>query len=267
MLYFSSLLETIDEYRPAGKRLFAALEAHGIPYRLLENTRDIWVRDFMPVRTRSGNYVSFRYEPSYAEKPKERTNLRRDMSGAFPLDPIVYSSINLDGGNVVFSPSKTMAIVSDRVFSENDGYPRDALVRELERLLEARVIVIPSLRSDMTGHADGMVRFVDERTVVGNRTPYRTGLEARIKTVLKEQGVDVIDFPYFGSPKNSAVGCYLNFLETEQGLLLPVFGVDMDGEAIATAESVFRMPVIPIDINEVAEQGGALNCISWSSTE
>lgn len=265
MLYFSSLLKTMEKYKPAGERLFAALAAHRISYGFLENTRDIWMRDFMPVRTGTGKYVSFRYEPSYAEKPDEKTDYRQDLGGTFPLEPIVYSRVNLDGGNVVFSPSKMKAVVSDRVVLENEGYSRAALTEELERLLEAQVIIIPSLRSDMTGHADGMVRFVDEHTVVGNRTPYRSGLEARIKAVLREQGIDTIDFPYFGSPKDSAVGCYLNFLETEQGLVLPVFGADMDSEAVAAAENIFRRPVIPVNINEIAEQGGVLNCISWES--
>lgn len=266
MLYFSSLLTTVEAYRPAGERLFAALDAHRIPYGFLKNTRDIWVRDFMPVRTGTGKYVSFRYEPGYLEQePNLRTDFRRDLRGAFPLGPIADSSINLDGGNVVFSPSKTKAIISDRVFSENAGCPSDALVAELERLLEAQVIVIPSLRSDMTGHADGMVRFVDEHTVIGNRTPFRFGLEGRIKQALHRQGMRVMDFPYFSSPKNSAVGCYLNFLETEQGLLLPVFGAPMDGEAVAMAKDIFRDPVIPININEIARRGGVLNCISWES--
>lgn len=265
MLYFSSLLTTVEAYKPAGRRLFAALEAQVIPYGLAEHTRDIWMRDFMPVRAGAGRYVSFRYAPSYAKKPEERTDFRRDMSGEFPLEPVVYSSVNLDGGNVVFSPSKTKAVISDRVFAENPGRPSAALAAELERLLEAQVILIPSLRSDMTGHADGMVRFVDEQTVVGNRTPYRFGLEARIKEVLHRQGIRVVDFPYFGSPKDSAVGCYLNFLETEQGILLPVFGVPMDGEAVSAAEGLFRKPIIPVNINEIAEQGGVLNCISWEA--
>ena len=65
MIYFSSLLKTNDKYKPATERLFAALTAHGVPYKLIENTRDIWLRDFMPVKTKSGKYISFRYEPSY----------------------------------------------------------------------------------------------------------------------------------------------------------------------------------------------------------
>ena len=36
------------------------LNERGIEYRLLEGTRDIWVRDFMPVKTGDGRHVSFR---------------------------------------------------------------------------------------------------------------------------------------------------------------------------------------------------------------
>ena len=32
------------------------------------NAKDIWLRDFMPVKTHDGRYVSFRYEPSYLHK-------------------------------------------------------------------------------------------------------------------------------------------------------------------------------------------------------
>ena len=264
MTYFSSLLKTSPTYKPAADRLFIALDSYGIQYGFLENTRDIWVRDFMPVRTRSGKYVSFRYEPCYLDDdPDLKTDFRSDISEQLSLQNIVYSDINLDGGNIVFSPSKTKAVISDRVFAENDKYASAELVQQLEQLLEAQVIVIPSLRSDMTGHADGMVRFVDEHTVIGNRSPYLFGLERQIKAVLRNHGIEVIDFPYFESPKDSAIGCYLNFLETEHALFLPVFGVDTDNEALVAAENLFQKPVVPVGINEVAEQGGLLNCIIW----
>ena len=133
------------------------------------------------------------------------------------------------------------------------------------QLLEAKVVIIPSLRSDMTGHADGMVRFVDENTVVGNHTGYRYGLEMQIKLTLRNHGIQVCDFPYFESKGDSAIGCYLNFLETEQHLFLPVFGVDMDSEAVETAKNIFNKTIIPVNINEIAKDGGVLNCISWEN--
>lgn len=62
----------------------------------------------------------------------------------------------------MFSPSKAKAVITDRVFWENPEYDKNTLLLELENLLEAEIIIIPSLKSDMTGHADGVVRFVNE---------------------------------------------------------------------------------------------------------
>lgn len=266
MIYFSSILKTNKEYKDAAEKLFAALELFNIKYKLLNNKKDIWLRDFMPVSTKSGKYISFRYEPGYLKDyPELRTDFRTEIAPLLSLANLVYSDINLDGGNIVFSPSRETAVISDRVFDENWDYSSAELVQELERLLEARIIIIPSLRSDMTGHADGMVRFVNENTAVGNASRSLFGLEAHIKTTLRNHGIEVYDFPYFESKGDSAVGCYLNFLETEQALLLPAFGVDMDKDAIAAAKDIFQKEIIPVNINEIAKDGGCLNCISWEN--
>ena len=114
MFYFSSILKTTDTYKPATKRLFDVFATHGIHYKLLENTRDIWLRDFMPAKTKSGKYISFRYEPSYLKDfPKLRTDFRREIAPSLSLESLVYSDINLDGGNIVFSPSRETAVISD----------------------------------------------------------------------------------------------------------------------------------------------------------
>ena len=74
MIYFSTLLPVL--YPTDAETLFTALAAHDVPYALLYGTRDVWVRDFMPVRTGSGKLVSFRYEPSYL---KNDSDLRTDF--------------------------------------------------------------------------------------------------------------------------------------------------------------------------------------------
>ena len=154
---FSALLPTL--YPSDAEALFAALTAHDVPYALLDGTRDVWVRDFMPVRTGSGKLVSFRYEPSYLKNdPVLRTDFRKDLAPQLGL-PVTYSNINLDGGNVVFLPSGACVLISDRVFSENPEFRICGVVHELSELLEAEVLIIPSLKSDMTGHADGMAGF------------------------------------------------------------------------------------------------------------
>ena len=193
----------------------------------------------MPVRTKSGQYISFRYEPNYlADDPQLRTNFKADIALHFTL-PVTYSNINLDGGNVVFSPSKAKAVITDRVFSENSEYDKNTLLNELENLLEAEIIIIPSLKSDMTGHADGVVRFVNENTVIGNASPYKNGYEQKVKSVLKKHGISVGDFPYFDSAGISAMGSYLNFLETDKHIFLPILGSVQDETAVKRAAEIF----------------------------
>ena len=263
MLYLSSLLKTIPKYAASAENLFAALSGCGEKFTLFDGAKDIWARDYMPVKTKSGKYISFRYEPGYLKGYEtQRTDYRKDLAPHFDLH-VTYSNINLDGGNVVFSPSKGKAVITDRVFSENPGYAKSALLTELENLLEAEIVIIPSLKSDMTGHADGVVRFIDEDTAIGNASPFKTGYEYRVKTALKERGISVIDFPYFDSGYKSAVGSHLNFLETEKHIFLPVFGDVRDETAVKRAREVFGKEIIAVNINGIAEDGGALNCISW----
>ena len=59
-IYLSTLLPR--QYPSDAEALFVALAVHAVPYALLDGTNDIWLRDFMPVRTGSGKLVSFRYE-------------------------------------------------------------------------------------------------------------------------------------------------------------------------------------------------------------
>ena len=256
MLYFSSLLKTNPKYSLSAENLFSALSDSGEKFTLFDGAKDIWARDYMPIRTKRGQYISFRYEPSYlADDPQLRTNFKTDIAPHFTL-PVTYSNINLDGGNVVFSPSKAKAVITDRVFSENPEYDKNTLLLELENLLEAEI-------SDMTGHADGVVRFVNENTVLGNASPYKTGYEQKVKRALKKHGISCLDFPYFDSAGISAVGSYLNFLETDKHIFLPVFSDAQDETAVKCAREIFNKKIIPVNINGIAEEGGGLNCISW----
>ena len=263
MLYFSSILKSNPKYSLSAENLFSVLSDSREEFALFAGAKDIWARDYMPVKTKSGKYISFRYEPSYLKGYEiQRTDYRKDIAPHFNL-PITYSNINLDGGNVVFSPSRSKAVITARVFSENTEYDKNTLLTELENLLEAEIIIIPSLKSDMTGHADGVVRFVNENTVIGNASPYKNGYEQKVKSALKKHGISVLDFPYFDSDGISAMGSYLNFLETEKQIFLPVFGDAQDEAAVKCAKEVFDKEIIPVNINGIAEKGGVLNCISW----
>ena len=262
MIYFSTLLNQ-PKYRADAERLFDALTANGEAYSLIENTQDIWMRDFMPIKTRKVRYISFSYEPSYLVEHEDLQTEYRDIASQFDFD-VTYSNINLDGGNVVFSSSKEKALISNRIYLENPEYEEDELKDELSKLLEAEVVIIEALKSDMTGHADGMVRFVSEDTVLINKTNWKKGLEQRQKIYLEAEGFKVIEFPYHDSHRGKdATGSYLNYLETPRHIFLPIFDVPEDEIALSTARKVFSKEVITVKITEIPKMGGVFNCISW----
>ena len=165
------------------------------------------------------------------------------------------------------------AIISDRIFKENPEYTdKEKLIEELSELLEVEVIIIPAQNDDMTGHADGMVRFVDHDTILGNnRSEEYKYWTNGIEKVLKEKNLKYIDVPFFYSYKDSkhpdhAIGVYVNYLEVGNLIVLPIFEVEgnKDAEAIAAFKQIFPDRIIEtINYNDVALEGGVLNCTTW----
>ena len=124
----------------------------------------------------------------------------------------------------------------------------------------------------MTGHADGMVRFVDHDTLLGNnRSDEYKYWKNGIEKVLKDYNLKYIDVPFFYSYKDSrhpyhAIGVYVNYLEVGNLIVLPVFEVEgnKDEESIAAFKKIFPDKIIEtINFNDVALEGGVLNCTTW----
>lgn len=266
-VYMSELLKT--KYPKECDRLIHILDNHHIKYGFLKGTKDIWCRDYMPVQTKSGKLIQFKYDPSYLKGNKEWEESRSDVKQVCKLNKIdaIFSNINLDGGNVLLYEDR--AIISDRIYAENPDWDKEKLVNELSLLLESEIIIIPAQKSDMTGHADGMVRFVNRNTILGNTLAdeykyWREGIEK----VLDKYNLRYIDVPFF-LPKdskhpNSAVGIYVNYLEVGDLIVLPVFGRNEDQKAIDIISRTFPDRVIEtIDYNGIAMEGGLLNCTTW----
>ncbi len=230
-VYFSEILSTKKLYTTTYLTLISILEKHKINHKLLKGTKDIWCRDYMPIQTALGQFVQFRYEPTYL---KDFLHLQSDpryvceQNGIEPL----YSNINIDGGNLVWYEDKV--IMTERIYTENQDFTDGKrLVAEIENLLGAKVIIIPHIKEDMTGHADGHIRFLNQNTLLGNDRlkEYKNWTKAMNK-VLIENKLNYIDVPFFefkdkSNPEN-ALGCYLNYLEVGNLIILPKFEVDVD---------------------------------------
>ena len=271
VVFLSELLK--ERYPETCNGLIRILDKYHIEYHWIKGTKDIWCRDYMPVQTESGKFIQFRYEPSYLKGKKEWEETRSDTKEICRLNNIdaIFSDINLDGGNVLICDGR--AIISDRLFSENPEREKDSLIKELSELLECEIIIIPALKSqdeDLTGHADGMVRFVDRNTLIGNeRKPdeYKYMKEG-LQKALDSFNLAYIDIPYFIDKDSkhpySAIGIYVNYLELDDLIVFPVFGKEEDQRALDIIKKTFPDKHIePINYNDIAKEGGLLNCTTW----
>jgi len=268
---FSGLL--LKRYPKLFESLDAALEQRGIPYGLISGTRDIWCRDYMPIQVAEDGFVQFAYDPKYLRYKKYRHTITNVdvVCEAIGIKP-VKSKIRLDGGNVVISGSKV--IMTDRIFSENPRYSKKRLLRELKELLRVeRVIIIPQCPGDMTGHADGLVRFADEAGP-DNHTVYVSDLSSacpryfpKLYSALTQAELTPILIPY-SSPKKydgvDATGTYINYLRVDKFVFYPVFGSKVDASAGKIFSKLFGSGAVPIRVGRLAKEGGVLNCISWN---
>lgn len=267
-VYMSELL--MSKFPETCKNLIKILEKHHVNYSFIKGTNDIWCRDYMPVQTESGKLIQFKYDPSYLKGKKEWEESRSDVKKICRLNNIVAteSDINLDGGNVLICDGR--AIISDRIFTENPTYDKTSLVNELTKLLECEIIIIPAINGDYTGHADGMVRFVNRNTILGNRMAdeYKYWQKGMQK-VLETYNLTYIDLPFLTDIKDSkhpesAIGIYVNYLEVNDLIVAPIFNREEDKQVIEILKNAFpNKQIETINYNDVAQKGGLLNCTTW----
>lgn len=263
-VYFSALLNEDKRYSSACTRITETLEKHSVQYSFLEGTRDIWVRDFMPIQLSKEKFISFKYDPYYLRTKPRLRSIPKDVC---KLNGILvdFSDLIVDGGNIVNWEQEV--IMTNRVFQENVRN-QIAVQNELKLKLDSNVHFVNDLPDDMTGHIDGHLRFVDEKTFLVNELKNEDPIWVKsFKEMVKKGGFNYIEIPWFETKeKDSAIGIYVNYLEVSDVILFPIFEVkgNRDKEALEVIKKVFPdRKIEPININEIAKEGGLLNCISW----
>jgi len=261
-LYFSSLLP--EKFPEDFKAIKGTLNKHSISFEFIKNTKDIWCRDYMPIKIAANKYVQFRYEPDYLKGYENIKTNPLTLHKQLNIDPVI-SDINIDGGNVV--KYKNKAIMTDKIFSENPDIEKNKLIEKIKNLLEVdELIIVPKQPWDMFGHSDAMVRFIDENTLLINDFSLESNSYIqKFYKAIEKFDLDFIQITYPESFfKKYKWGAYLNFVEVDNFLLMPVYGIKEDKFAIDFFCVMFLDKIIePVKIPEIIKEGGALHCISW----
>jgi agmatine/peptidylarginine deiminase len=271
-VYFSELLQTKPAYKAFCDRLTYILDKHKIGYAFLKETNDIWCRDYMPVQVTENKFIEYRYDPDYLQEKKYR---KQKTYPDLVCDKIGQSTIKtdliLDGGNIIKWENKV--ILTDKIIPENAAkYRKSELLHKLELIFEVdSIILVPWIQGEKFGHADGMIRFIDEKHVLvdGYYINKNKDFKKKFYKILKDNNLVPVEFIFNVPIQNIKNWGYLNFLLMKELLLFPKFDIDEDLQALYQIKQAFpdyaaKGQIETINCNEIIKDGGVLNCISWN---
>lgn len=265
----------------------------GVDVKILDGTRDIWCRDYMPIQIAEDKFVGYEYSPDYLAGIQEfQTNparINRDLG----LD-VTHSGIILDGGNVI--KTSRGIIMVDKVFEENRHVPKGVLNDRLEKYFDNEIIFLPWDKAEKYGHADGIVREISNgRVLMTNYHQYDSKFADKFMKILSQHfNVEVLDYHVEKPCKYN--WCYINYLRLGNKVFIPQLTwedysgarcaacppegskskskgkrkwfhslIEEDKQALEQFRRLFpKCEIIPVSCPQIVEDGGALNCISWN---
>ncbi len=268
-VYFSNLVP--EDFAKPFSELCQIIESAGYQVKLLTETYDYYCRDYMSVQIAENDFVQFVFRPKAYLEPEQYPDITNPVLVGLMnnLVPPRYSPLILDGGNVIKATNK--AIITDRVLKDNiyQFGSETKILEKLQKDLKCSVIIIPEYPNELTGHADGLIRFIDDDTVFINETygePEKEWLR-QFLGILTENNLLHIKLPSPMTGKQiTADGLYLNYLHVGNLVIVPQFKIKEDKKALQTFNEIFgsNYSIIPFDARWIAMHGGVLNCVSWT---
>ena len=211
-----------------------ALKEHNIAYGLLDNTKDIWCRDYMPIQMEDDRLIYYRYNPDYLQTPYYRRTIT-DVSSIESIQHhfgqyAQFLDLVIDGGNVVICGDKV--VMTEKVFAENKGKSPDEVRELLKCAFQCDIIFLPWDRKEYLGHCDGIIHYIgDNKVLLTNYDDFSPYFYRKYRKIL-DSSFDVIPLKYKGSVKHRRSWAYINFLKVENLVLVPRLGIPEDEQAL-----------------------------------
>jgi agmatine deiminase len=232
---------------------------------------DVWTRDYGPITVAVGTgapvFVANPYvipgQPHY----KFDSEIALRLGGYFDV-PVHKLPVVLEGGNIITDGRGTL-MLSDSVLLNNPDVDRARLDKVLADYLGARrVILVPHLPGEVTGHIDGIVKVLDEDTLLitrlDKRHKWHAAVEEWVKLLASEKSVNGKPYKIHRivtpqPPLDYQTWTYINSLTLNGKVIVPVYGVKEDEEALATYRQVMQgYQVVGIDYTRYTV--GAVHC-------
>lgn len=286
---FEDLHVNVAEDAPG---LSARLVAAGVPaarLRVYEAPNDdVWARDHGPISVFRGTqlvHLDFRFNGWGGKFPAARDNRLNAMladSGAWnaPIEPLDFvlegGAIEVDGRGTLLTTERCL-LASTR----NPGLGRAQIENRLRQWLGVERILWlrhgDLIGDDTDGHIDTLARFCDEHTIAYQACdepadPHYAPLAAMAAELAAFRTPESAPYRLLPLPLPAPIRAadgrrlpagYANFLIVNGAVLVPVYGVPQDAEALQILAGGFsHRSVVPVDCRALIQQYGSLHCVT-----
>ncbi len=184
----------------------------------------------------------------------------------------------LEGGGVESNGVDTLLTTSTCMLNPNRNkeFSKEQITQKLKDFFGLKNIIYLDhgylAGDDTDSHIDTLARFVDEKTIMYVKCEDETDEHYKelklMEDELKQLNFNLIPLPfptpiYFENERLPAT--YANFLFVNGAVLVPVYGVKEDSDAILVFEQTFKnRDIIPIDCSTLIKQHGSLHCVTMN---
>lgn len=246
---------------------------------------DIWLRDTLPIGVKDeenrdigvlphfngwgGKYL-FRDDESLSKRFTQTIGIAK-----------VYTPLVMEGGAIECNGEGTLLTTESCLLNpnRNPGLKKKEIEHELARMFGAQKVIWlkGSLKNDHTdGHIDTLARFISPQKIVVMEP--RSVLDPNYQVLteiikLLEAETDALNRPFelIKLPSPGSVldeegrvmpASFLNFLITQNKIIMPIYDTNYDVEAIDTLKKHCPIPVIGLMAKAILTGGGAFHCLS-----
>ena len=238
----------------------------------VDQSLDMWMRDFPP--TMPKQQIKFKYRPQYISGAQAKFDERRfnKFARTVGLPHLEHSGLVLEGGNIVEN-GVDVAITTERIYDDNPSMSKKEIVKKLEDTIDRKVVVLEDPQ-DTTGHADGIVAFVEENVLMislfddADGKGYYKSMKNAVLNAFPH--IQVVPLPCYikkvqSHGFGSAEGSYANSLVTNNAVYLPYFSNQAANDrAFRVFQRNTNKDVVPVpSAGKVPGLGGSVRCMTW----
>jgi agmatine/peptidylarginine deiminase len=271
----------------AGLLRSAGARPHNLRFALVDSD-DTWARDHAPITTLTADgpclndFIFGGWGGKFAAAQDNRINRELDRQGIFARTPMVSRQLVLEGGALETDGLGTLLATRSSVLDparnpETSSADIEQFLRDTLGFTRFLWLDHGELSGDDTdAHIDILARFTDPHTIVfasaPENDPDHAGLAAMQQQLRGFRDIDgnpyrLRELPFPGVHQDAAgrrlPAGYANFLVTNQSVLVPVYGVAADTQALQLLDDCFPgRRVVPVDCRAIIEQNGSLHCLT-----